>query len=240
VDRIKKVMLIPLLIAHRARLICEALSSLVAQADNFSIVGCATTRQETEQLLPQARVLLLDSGLGGSDILAFLWAVHHLHPHVKVIVAGVEDRPEAILRYLEAGAAGYVLATEGAEAILPRLYAAAQGEAHLSPRVTALVIRRLKTLRSTEASRVFGREQLSRLYDLTPRQRDVLQLLATGLSNEEIAARLFLECGTVKNHVHHILQRLDLESRREAADLYRLQQRYQHAFAGIEGKSAAA
>jgi DNA-binding NarL/FixJ family response regulator len=109
---------------------------------------------------------------------------------------------------------GYVLQDDSVEDLLARLRAAHGGEALVSPGIAAAIIARVSEL-ATLFSRVEGAG--GRAGDLTPREREVLDLVAEGLTNQEIAERLVIAEGTVKNHVHSILGKLDVGSRQDAA-----------------------
>ena len=137
---------------------------------------------------------------------------------MKVIVTGLSDSEAAILQYIEAGVSGYVLRDDSVETMLTTIRAVHAGEAVISPSVAAALMARLAEL--AELAKAAGGNSpvttSDALPDLTPREREVLSLIALGLSNSEIAERLTLELGTVKNHVHHILEKLNVSSRQDA------------------------
>jgi len=135
------------------------------------------------------------------------------HPGVRVVVTGI-PRTEAA----EAGAAGLVLREQPIEEALSAIRAACIGEAHIAPEVAPMLMDRLAELRvSVSDADTVGRRYL----ELTSREREVLDLIAHGLTNQQIAERLVVEVGTVKNHVHSILEKLDKRSREEAAGYLR-------------------
>jgi DNA-binding NarL/FixJ family response regulator len=128
-------------------------------------------------------------------------------------VLGLNESKAQVLRYVEAGAAGYVLSTHGVEDLLTRVRAAHNEEALVSPAVAAALMARTADL----ARRFADVEHGAGADELTPREREVLDLVGQGLTNQEIADRLFIELGTAKNHVHSILQKLGVNNRQQAA-----------------------
>lgn len=133
---------------------------------------------------------------------------------VKVIVTGLQNDPKEILAYIAAGAVGYILKKEGVQGWTNHIHTVRNGKPIVSPAVAAAMMMHLNTL-----SRLTTRfEPKATLYaNLTNRECEILQLLAEGVSNETIALRLLIGIGTVKNHVHNVLKKLKLRSRKDAA-----------------------
>ncbi len=161
--------------------------------------------------------------------LELLSQLRRTQPEAKLIVSGVPSRgvpgrSEVILRYFEYGAAGYVSADEPCQRLVEVLGEVTRGEVRIDPPVTSELVRRIAELRQvleTMDPYVFEGEPA----ELTPRQQEVLALVAEGLTNQEIAERLYISVGTVKNHVHSILDTLNVASREQAAQYYQLMQR---------------
>jgi two-component system nitrate/nitrite response regulator NarL len=137
--------------------------------------------------------------------------LHEDHAFVKVVMFGVAESEAAVLRFVEAGAAGYVVKSDSVDELVDNIRAAYRGEALVSPEIAGALMSRV-----TEFAQVFA-ETTPESVELTPREREVLKLVAKNLSNREIADRLVIEVGTVKNHVHSILQKLNASSRENAA-----------------------
>ncbi len=135
-------------------------------------------------------------------------------PDVSVLVFGVESDVQLILSCLEGGAAGYSLETDTMATLLEQIRALWRGEPMIAPAATAALIARVSELAADQRQQNKGSQ--SKLADLTDREFEVLHLLKHGYSNRAIAEELVLEIGTVKNHVHHILQKLNVTSRRAA------------------------
>jgi len=216
--------MIRILLAHPSRLVCDSLRSALDEESDVYVVGCATSAEELRFLLPHGNVVLL--GLELEDVSAFelLSEMRTTHPHVKVIILGVDDRLQTILRYIEAGAAGYILQNESVDDMVQKLVAAHEDRAIISPTVAAALMERLSQLTNRELPMSYIEARESQFSELTPREQEVLQLITDGCTNQEIANELVVECGTVKNHVHNILKKLEVNSRHEAASVFRMQQ----------------
>ena len=121
-----------------------------------------------------------------------------------------------MLDYIEAGATGYVLKESSLDDLLTAIRVAYSGKATVSPDIAAALIQRVSEFAQAFAqARVAPPESVS----LTTREFEVLELLSHGLSNQEIAQQLFIEVGTVKNHVHSILNKLGVTNRENATNL---------------------
>ncbi|MCA9873960.1 MAG: response regulator transcription factor, partial [Anaerolineales bacterium] len=126
--------------------------------------------------------------------------------------------------YIEAGAAGYILQNESVEEMMQKLVAAHEDRAIIAPTVAAALMERLSQLTNRQLPMSYIEARESQFGELTPREQEVLQLITQGCTNQEIANELVVECGTVKNHVHNILKKLEVNNRHEAASVYRIQQ----------------
>lgn len=154
-------------------------------------------------------VILLNLASIGSRTL--LSTARTISPESRLIVIGVsEDDEEQIVACAEAGVAGYHLRTESLHDLLQLIQAVAMGETKCSPRVTAVLLRRLSALAARH-------RPASTVLTLTAREDQILRLLHVGLSNRQIATRLCIEVHTVKNHVHSVLVKLGVRTRAEAA-----------------------
>jgi DNA-binding NarL/FixJ family response regulator len=185
--------------------------------DDVYVVGCATTAEELHFLLPHGNVVLLGSELEHTTAIEMLNTIRMTHPKIKVLVLGLDDNPNAIIRHIEAGAAGYILQDESVIEMVQKLHAAYEEKAIISPSVAAAMMDRLAHLASLDTPAAYLEARETQLTELTPREEEVLALINEGCTNQEIAERLFIECGTVKNHVHKILKKLDVNNRHEAA-----------------------
>lgn len=223
--------MIRMLLAHPSRLICDSLRTALDNVADVYVVGCATTTEELYFLLPHANVLLLGTELEDTTAFDLLDELRLTHPQTKVLILGVDECPHAIIRYVESGAAGYILQNESVEEVAQKLQAAHQEEAIISPAIAAALMSRLTHLANLEMPLAFARARGAQLEELTGREEEVLELITAGCTNQEIAEKLVIECGTVKNHVHNILRKLEVKSRHEAASLFKIEAEQQFALA---------
>ena len=138
-----------------------------------------------------------------------------LAPEVKVVALGVSEVEEELIPVAEAGVAGYLLRDQSLAELRQIVQSVARGETVCTPRTTAMLLSRVAALARTPRTRLAVPSP--RLDLLTVREREVLQLIDDGLSNKEIARKLSIEVRTVKNHVHNILEKLQVHRRGEAA-----------------------
>lgn len=216
--------MIRILLAHSSRLVCESLRTALAAEDGLYVIGCATTREQMHFLLPHAGVVLLGNALDASSRCQLLDEIRCGHPTLKVLVLGVDEQPEQIIRYIEAGAFGYILQNDSLEAMVTKLQAAHAEQAVVSPSIAAALIDRLANLANMQTPFAFAKTRQMHLGELTEREQEVLSLIAEGCTNRQIAQRLYIECGTVKNHVHSIIKKLEVNNRHEAASIYQIRQ----------------
>ena len=204
-------------IVHGSRLIGEGLRDLLSHESSLDVVAVfpgidAATRDP----VGGTHVLLTDltslRRAGMSGLRALLSAA----PAGKVLVFDVEDDDAAIVECVRAGAAGCVLRDASLTELVAAIASVATGSAPLSPRIITSLFRYV-------ADQAEGRE--TSISDLTPREEEILQLLSEGLSNKEIAGRLFLQPQTVKNYVHLVFQKLDVHSRLDVIRLLRSRRR---------------
>jgi DNA-binding NarL/FixJ family response regulator len=198
-------------IASQVRLYREALASGLAGAGALRVAGqggCAQALVDLATLKPD--VLLLD--LGSPDSLALPRAAFAIAPKLLVVAFAVSDVEADVLACAEAGICAYVPQDGTVEDIVATVLRAVSGELVCPPRIAALLFSRIGKL----AAGVTPQDPV-----LTSREREIADLLAHGLSNKHIARRLGLAHATVKNHVHNVLQKLNLERRGQIAALRR-------------------
>ena len=177
--------------------------------DAVEVVGeagsVAEAVERAKELDPD--VVLLDVHLPDGSGDAVVTAVAAERPAVKFLALSVSDAPEDVIAVIRAGARGYVTKTISPPELVDAIQRVAAGDAVFSPRLAGFV---LDAFRAGE--RVGGDAQLD---ELTPREREVLQLIARGYMYKEIAARLALSVKTVESHVSSVLRKLQLSSRHE-------------------------
>ena len=156
------------------------------------------------------RVVLLDMSM--PDALPTVRALARSAPEVKVVAFAVDDREPELLACAEAGVAAYVSRDASAEELVAAVEGASRGEFHCTPAAAATLLRRVATL----AARDHSATRTTPSARLTAREAEIGRLLGQGLSNKQIAGGLSIEVATVKNHVHHILEKLSVERRGDA------------------------
>lgn len=191
----------------------DGLQDLLTKSGQVAVVGVASRLAEAEAIARQRQpdVVLLDVGvLDSADALRPLRA---LRPAPKIIALAMKETPESFMEWAESGVAGYVPRDASLDDLLRVLKGAVAGELYCSPRIAAVMLRRLASL--AEAAQPAP----SSLNSLSPREHEVLSLVARGLSNKAIASQLGIANATAKNHVHNILDKLALRRRVEVASL---------------------
>jgi DNA-binding NarL/FixJ family response regulator len=158
-------------------------------------------------------VVLMDVRMPRLDGIAATRAILESAPETRVLMVTTFEDDEYIFGALSAGASGFVLKRTRPEELIEAIHMVAGGEALLSPSVTRRVIDRMASRGDA------GTLDEDRLEELTPREREVLELLARGLSNREIARELVVEESTVKTHVKRVLMKLGLRDRVQAVIL---------------------
>jgi two-component system nitrate/nitrite response regulator NarL len=197
--------MIRLLIVADIRLYREGLALLLAQRSGFASVNAASPDQTVESARDiQPNVVLLDLAAPGS--LGMLRTLNTMAPDVAVIGLAVSDTEQDLVAGMEAGLAGYVSRDGSIDDLVAAIESAARGELRCSPRLAGTLLRRLAAL----SAKVPSRPELPRL---TNREREIAQLLQQNLSNKEIATRLGIEVATAKNHVHNLLEKLNVRRR---------------------------
>lgn len=206
--------MIRVLLVNEMRLVSNVIASVLEDESDIEVVGRAAPVDEALALAKESDVVLVSTRLPDNGALKLTSAIAEADPSVKVLVLGLGESKERVLRYVEAGADGYVLKNDSVDDLLRHIRAAQRGKALVSPKIAAALMSRV-----TELAQLFAEIEsgISESADLTPREREILELIGQGLTNQEIADRLVIEVGTVKNHVHSILQKLDVSSRQDAA-----------------------
>jgi len=192
----------------------EALAVLLGVRDDIEVVGEAGNGAEALDRAAELRpeVVLMDLRMPVLDGVAAIRRLRVEHPEVRVIALTTFDDDEDVFAALRAGAVGYLLKDVSSTQLVEAVLAAARDEAVLQPSVAAKVLAQFARLPLAEP------EQPQPLVTpLSERELDVLRLLADGRSNKEIASRLFLAEGTVKNHVTNVLAKLNARDRTQAA-----------------------
>lgn len=206
--------MIRLLLVTQIELIGNVVAAMLEDESDMEVVGTVTSVEEALAMAAESDVILVSPRLPEDGALELTTTIAERYPSVKVLVFGLAESKARVLAYVEAGADGYVSRDDSVEDLLRHIRFAHKDRALVSPAVAAALMSRV-----TKYALLLS-EVDSGLYDdadLTPREREILELIGAGLTNKEIADRLVIEVGTVKNHVHSVLQKLDVSSREDAA-----------------------
>ncbi|WP_326554043.1 response regulator transcription factor [Micromonospora sp. NBC_01813] len=203
------------LLADDDSLIRTAIDAILRPATDIDLIAQAGDGRTAVDLAVRHRpdVALLDIQMPVLDGLAALREIRRLAPAVQVVVLTTFGEDGYVAQALADGAAGFLLKESAAEELAYAVRAAATGNAYLSPKITRQVLNRLP------AATGRPKEDLAKADLLSDREREVLVLLAQGLSNAEIGQRLFVSEGTVKTHVYRVFAKLGCENRVQAAML---------------------
>ncbi|MEM7586582.1 MAG: response regulator transcription factor [Acidobacteriota bacterium] len=191
----------------------EGLSTLLSVHDDLRVVGEASDGQEALARVAELepKVVLMDlrmPNLGGVEATRRIRASH---PEVRIIILTTFDDDEDVFEALRLGAAGYLLKDSSSARLVEAIHAAVRGESFLQPSIAAKVVAELARLEPRPRRPAELPEPLSE------RELSILQLLARGATNKEIAASLYLAEGTVKNYMTAILGKLGASDRTQAA-----------------------
>jgi len=190
------------------------LQQLFKKQPDFELVGVAENATQLEAVLTQATpsVILMDIEMPERDGISATAFVRKHAPGTKVVMLTGYDNPDLIFRALKAGAVGYLLKNTRSKEVLDTLRRVAAGELFLNPDLAGKFLREFQ--RDQEV------EEVRRLVQtLTPREEEVLRLVATGANNREISQRLFISELTVKMHLASIFRKLQVNDRTKAAIL---------------------
>jgi DNA-binding NarL/FixJ family response regulator len=188
------------------------LTAVLSSDETIDVVGEAPDGRAAVERAIELRpdVVLMDVRMPGLDGIAATRELLAVSPDVRVVVLTTFEQDDYIFGALSAGASGFLLKRTRPEELIAAIHTVAAGDSLLSPSVTRTGIQRLAGQPAPDAAAEV------RLDELTARERDVLELIARGLSNGEIAAALVIEESTVKTHVRHILRKLRLRDRVQA------------------------
>jgi DNA-binding NarL/FixJ family response regulator len=188
------------------------LTAVLSSDDAIEVVGQAAGGHAAieDTRLRRPDVVLMDVRMPDLDGISATRELLAVSPDVKVVILTTFEQDDYIFGALSAGASGFLLKRTSPEELISAIHTIAAGESLLSPSVTRTVIDRMAQQPALETA------SGERLRELTPREREVLELIARGLSNTEIAATLVVEESTVKTHVKRILMKLRLRGRVQA------------------------
>lgn len=206
-------MTIRILIVDDQALFREGLRTLLSVQPDFEIVGEAGNGEEGLKMAVQTRpdVVLMDLRMPVMDGVKTTERIKASLPACRVIVLTTFDDDELVFDGLRAGAIGYLLKDVSSNKLFDAVRAASRGEYFLLPAITAKVIAEFARIPRSNSNRAHDSAET-----LSPREQEILRLVASGDSNKEIAERLVISEGTVKNHLSNILAKLSVKDRLQA------------------------
>jgi two-component system, NarL family, nitrate/nitrite response regulator NarL len=194
----------------------DGLTELLGRAAGIDVVGTASDVNEGialyRSLDPKPDVILLDTL--HPDGVGIIRHFRDVLPEARILALTVPNRERSVIDIAEAGVSGFVTSEASITDLIAAIESVAHGEALCPPSIVAALLLRL-------ASLARDRQTNNAALALTDRERQIVSLIDAGLSNKQIAQRLRIELPTVKNHVHHILTKLGVQRRSEAAALVR-------------------
>ncbi len=201
------------LVADDHPMVRDGLRGMLSSERMLEVVGEATNGEEAVRLVQQLRpdLVMMDIRMPDMDGLAATKRIKELYPSVSIIMVTMYDNPDYLLEAISAGAAGYLLKDVSKQELLQTIRTVVEGGSFLNQDLMTRSLQQLAARRNapTQADMPFEK--------LTPRELEVLGVLAQGRSNKEIAGELFVSVSTVKTHVEHIIQKLQVSDRTQAA-----------------------
>lgn len=209
--------LIRVLLVDDHHLVIEGLRAVLSTDDGLHVVGEARNGREAITLVQELKpeIVLMDIRMPDMDGISATRQVKQVVPQTSVIMLTMYENPDYLFEAVKAGASGYVLKDVAGPDLLEAIHTVADGASLLNQEVVGKFLRRLAA--DAEHTAIATNAPMSEPDRLTPRELQVLRLIAAGLSNKEIAARLSVSVATVKTHLEHILQKLQVSDRTQAA-----------------------
>jgi len=203
---------IKILVVDDQQLIRQGLSTLLSIESDFVVVGEATDGTHALLMVEQTSpdIVLMDLRMPICDGITATSRIKARWSEIKILALTTFDDDELILDAIEAGASGYLLKDTPREQLAQAIRALYQGNMYLGPTIAPKLVSRIQ--RSSA-----GKTDLKALARLTPRELEILQLIGQGKSNREIATKLNITEGTVKNHVSKVLTAVGARDRTQAA-----------------------
>jgi len=197
------------MVVSDAREFSESVALALLRQEGVSVIRFVGDLTNLVDVVEAAGIdtLLIDAYEPDQGALKMTRLISSRLPHPKIVILRVRDDEDEILKYIEAGASGYLPVNSSDEDLLVLINSVRRKEAVCSPRIIFSVFCRIAELTSETQVRCY--------LELMPREIEVLYLIAEGLSNKQIGERLNLSVHTVKNHVHNILEKLQMQNRSE-------------------------
>jgi DNA-binding NarL/FixJ family response regulator len=200
------------LVVEDHQVVAEGLAMLLSDQPDLEVVGCAGTVARAGELAAgrELDLAVVDYRLPDGTGVDAVAKMREHRPDLAVVFLSADDSDDAVLRALEAGAAGYLVKSAGGGDVVAAVRRAAEGEMLVPARQLATLLARRR-----ERAR-WQNERSRRISSLTPRERQVLGMMAEGKDNRDMSRELSISYTTVRSHVRHLLQKLGARSKLEA------------------------
>ena len=204
--------MIRVLICDDQDVVLEGLQAILRTAPGIEVVGVTHDGAEALDLVPETRpdVVLMDLKMPGVNGIQATHQIREGYPEVRVLVLTTYDADEWVFDAIRGGASGYLLKDTPREELIAAIKGTAAGKTHVDPGVARMLFTRIAQPTAAAPETSIGES-------LTDREREVLRLVARGFSNADIAGRLYLSEGTVKNYVSSVFTKLGVSDRTQAA-----------------------
>ncbi len=202
-----------ILICDDQKIVCEGLQTILNADAELEVVGTAHNGSEVLEMIPRLEpdLVLMDLKMPEMDGVLATRKITDSFPDIYTLVLTTYDDDEWIFDAIRSGAAGYLLKDTPPAELIKSIKGTLQGKSFIDPQVAGKLL--------SEYAENFGRSQPPSHYTFTERERDILTLLSQGLSNAEIAEKLYLAEGTVRNYTSVLLKKLGVSDRTQAAIL---------------------
>jgi DNA-binding NarL/FixJ family response regulator len=203
------------------RLLRETLVRLFRKRGDFNVVGGSSYSDAAPEAVVSvlSDLILLDCLNPNHKSDDFICDVRESVPHIKIVLFGMDEDTDVFLQAVRLGVNGYVLKNASASELIDAVRLVAQGEAVCPSRFCKVLFQAISSESNQKAA--IAEQRAGMRLELTQRQRQLMSLVAMGLSNKEIAANLNLSEFTVKNHIYRVMKQLDAQNRHEAVSLIR-------------------
>jgi two-component system NarL family response regulator len=206
---------IRLMVIDDNRVVREGLAALLEAEQDVTVVATADGRtsglRDLRELAPH--IVLVDAALDNGDGYAYVEALRSAAPESRVIVMDLLPAPEDVIEFVKAGASGFVMKDATVADLMSTVRSVALGADVVPPAVTGTLLTHI----AQQAAALRRMPDVAEVVRLTKREREIMNLIAEGMSNKEIGHRLEIATYTVKSHVHNILEKLALHTRLQIA-----------------------